>query len=572
MKKLLMVFLLLALFPVVSSAQIDREVTRSVKVHFRQGAVVLDENYMDNKATLSEFAKEVKAYYSDSTARFRQIRVVSSASPEGGKAINDRIAKQRAEAITKWISHEIGVNVEYRVETMGIDWALLVELVKNSDKVIPYRDEVLELLLNGEEELTFGDISEDARFDNLVKLRNGVPYRWIYHNIFPELRYAAAECEFWWEMVYEFNISEDPHRFAAAGGSGVVPYSKSVPTDVENPVVTSPVEWVTPIAVADGVSEIQFAVAPNPVAEPRATTLSVTYRDKTYSIPVEQEALKPTLAVEPTEKTFSSEGGKDKITFTKSVKDGVLPTVQCSESWVEALEVTEDGASYSVAENPNNEPRTATITVESYSEEHEVTVNQLGAEPKCKPFYMAIKTNMLYDVAAVPNIGAEFYLGQNFSIAANYAHAWWKKDSKNLYWRYYGADASLRWWFGKASRIKPLQGHHIGLNYQILTYDFQLGNKGIMAGMPNGNLADRANHIVALEYGYSLPIARRLNIDFSIGVGYHWGIFEEYTPVDDHNVWQATKRRQYFGPTKLEISLVWLIGCENYNKNKGGKR
>ena len=29
---------------------------------------------------------------------------------------------------------------------------------------------------------------------------------------------------------------------------------------------------------------------------------------------------------------------------------------------------------------------------------------------------------------------------------------------------------------------------------------------------------------------------------------------------------------QYFGPTKLEISLVWLIGCGNYNKDKGGKR
>ena len=49
MKKLLLVFLLSILFPIVSSAQIDREVMRSVKVHFRQGAIVLDENYMDNR-------------------------------------------------------------------------------------------------------------------------------------------------------------------------------------------------------------------------------------------------------------------------------------------------------------------------------------------------------------------------------------------------------------------------------------------------------------------------------------------------------------------------------------------
>jgi hypothetical protein len=89
-----------------------------------------------------------------------------------------------------------------------------------------------------------------------------------------------------------------------------------------------------------------------------------------------------------------------------------------------------------------------------------------------------------------------------------------------------------------------------------------------MAGMPNGNMVDRANHIVALEYGYSLPIAKRLNLDFSIAGGYHWGFFGEYNNIDGNPVWQATKRRRYLGPTKLEISLVWLIGCDNYNKDK----
>lgn len=563
MKRFLLLFLLIIL-PFVASAQNDREVQKSVKVYFRQGSVVIDENYMDNKSTLQRFADEVMTYYSDTTARFHQIHILSSVSPEGSVAINERIAKQRAEAITKWINHEIGVDVEYRVEAMGIDWALLLDLVKNSDKVIPYRDEVLELLLNGEEELTFGDIREDARFDNLVKLRNGVPYRWILHNIFPELRYAAAECEFWWEIIYAFNISEEPHRFAAAGGSAAVPYSKSVPTDVENPVVTSPVEWVTPIAVADGVSEIQFAVAPNPVAEPRATTLSVTYRDKTYSIPVEQEALKPTLAVEPTEKAFGPEGGNDKITFTKSVKDGVVPTVQCSESWVEAVAVTEDGASYSVAENPNREPRTATIVVEGYGQKHEVTISQEAATECKRPFYMSIKTNMLYDLLAVPNIGAEFYLGKNFSVAANWHYAWWKKDSATWYWRTYGGDLSLRYWIGKESRNKPLTGHHVGIYGQMITYDFEIAEKGV--------LADKWSWAVGVEYGYSLPIARRLNLDFTLGFGYHWGLYKEYLPVDGHYVWQATKRRRFIGPTKLEVSLVWLIGCGNYNKEKKGRK
>ena len=569
MKKLLMVFLLLALFPVVSSAQIDREVTRSVKVHFRQGAVILEENYMDNKATLSEFAKEVKAYYSDSTAQFRQIRVVSSVSPEGGKAINDRIAKQRAEAITQWISREIAVDLDYAVESTGIDWELLKELIIE-DEGVPYRDEVLELLERVPAIVVENGKEVEVRYNELKALRNGTPYRWIYVNIFPKLRYASARCEFWWETIPELLVDNTPIRKSADGGAAVIPFGKTVEDKVV-PTVQAADGWVNTLVPTD--KNVTFDVAPNPSSEPRTTAVTLSCYGKQYVVPVEQEGATPTMRITSAcEVNYPAAGAEDEITFEKRVDDGVVPVVKSSADWIDSIVPTDKGITYIVKENPTQEPRTATITVESYNEEHKVTVNQLGAEPKCKPFYMAIKTNMLYDIAAIPNIGAEFYLGKNFSIAANYAHAWWKKDTKNIYWRYYGADASLRWWFGKASRIKPLQGHHIGLNYQILTYDFELGDKGIMAGMPNGNLTDRANHIVALEYGYSLPIARRLNIDFSIGVGYHWGIFEEYIPVDGHNVWQATKRRQYFGPTKLEISLVWLIGCENYNKNKGGKR
>ena len=83
---------------------------------------------------------------------------------------------------------------------------------------------------------------------------------------------------------------------------------------------------------------------------------------------------------------------------------------------------------------------------------------------------------------------------------------------------------------------------------------------------------DKMNYIAGLEYGYSLPIRSRLNIDFSIGVGYWGGIYYEYLPMDNCYVWQATKQRHWFGPTKAEISLVWLIGRCNYNKEKGGRR
>lgn len=188
--------------------------------------------------------------------------------------------------------------------------------------------------------------------------------------------------------------------------------------------------------------------------------------------------------------------------------------------------------------------------------------------PERDPFYMGIKTNLLYDAVAVPNIGIEFYLGRNWSATANWAYAWWSHNADHWFWRIYGGELGLRKWFGKAAKEKPLTGHHIGVYGQMFTYDFENGGKGYMGGIPGGTLWDKANYAGGIEYGYALPIAKRLNLDFTIGAGYMGGQYIEYTPADDCYVWQATKQRHWIGPTKAEISLVWLLGHGNINKNK----
>lgn len=185
-------------------------------------------------------------------------------------------------------------------------------------------------------------------------------------------------------------------------------------------------------------------------------------------------------------------------------------------------------------------------------------------------FYMALKTNMLYDLLAVPNISAEFYVGKNWSIVGNWMYGWWKTDARHRYWRIYGGDVALRWWFGSQAHRKPLTGHHIGVYGGVVTYDFEWGGKGYMGGLPGKTLWDRCMKVCGLEYGYSLPIARRLNIDFTIGIGYMGGKYMTYEPDDKFYVWKSTNKLNWFGPTKAEISLVWLIGNGNYNSGKKG--
>ena len=223
-----MVLFLSTLSALAVGAQVSREdVEKSVKVYFRQSESTLDVNYMDNKAALQKFAEEVKLYYNDPTAHFGQIQIISGVSPEGTKQANDRIAKLRAEAIVSWINREIGAEVGFRVDTLGVDWEKLIELVQ-ADNNVPYRDEVLEVLTSVPAVTVKNGVEQPLRYTALRQMRRGVCYQYIYTKLFPELRFAAARIEFWREALPELNItSAIPLVFSAEGGKGLITFTKN---------------------------------------------------------------------------------------------------------------------------------------------------------------------------------------------------------------------------------------------------------------------------------------------------------------------------------------------------------
>ena len=141
--------------------------------------------------------------------------------------------------------------------------------------------------------------------------------------------------------------------------------------------------------------------------------------------------------------------------------------------------------------------------------------------------------------------------------------AWWSKDAKHRYWRIYGGDLEIRKYFGTLSKSKPLQGHHLGIYGDFLTYDFEFGAKGYQS---------KATYAAGIKYGYSHPIANRLSLDFALGIGYLHSNYKTYVPRDGCYVYQETKKQKWLGPTQAEISLVWLLGKGNTNNKKGGKK
>ena len=191
--------------------------------------------------------------------------------------------------------------------------------------------------------------------------------------------------------------------------------------------------------------------------------------------------------------------------------------------------------------------------------------SQVHPEPQSPSVasYFALKSNLLYDALLIPNLSLEASIGSGWTLGAGGMFAWWSKDAKHRYWRIYGGDLEIRKYFGTLAKSKPLQGHHLGIYGDFLTYDFEFGAKGYQS---------KATYAAGIKYGYSHPIANRLNLDFALGIGYLHSNYKTYVPRDGCYVYQETKKRKWLGPTQAEISLVWLIGKGNTNKKKGGKK
>lgn len=550
----------MVLFGLICASSIfaQEHIEKRYSIFFRVNKSDIDRSYMDNGHTIQTMTEDIRTTLEADGSVPDSLIVYASTSPEGPAALNERLAIQRAES-TRALLVDLFPQFKpqnIKVESRANDWSGLI-LVLRRDSTMTHKDAILQVLV-------------DPRISNKDAAVRAMPeaYAEIRDGMFNYMRTASITISVVGrkdEFVVEKELyltTESPISFPVEGGDGRISFTKSVADDVV-PAVSCSADWIEDIVPS--ATGIDFKVKANARAEERSTAVQISCYNKSYEVIVHQKAAALVLSIaSESPMTFPAEGGLKSIVFEKNSSDDTVPVVTGDARWLTVTSVDGVCATISAAENKQEKPRSTVVTVECYGQSHEVLIQQEPAVRVPKPFYMAAKTNMLYDIALVPNVGLEFYLGKDFSIAGNWMYAWWKSDPKAWYWRTYGGDLAVRYWFGQAAENKPLTGHHVGVYGQIVTYDFETGGRGY--------LGDRWSYAGGVEYGYSLPIAKRLNIDFNLGVGYLGGEYKEYLPIDGHYVWQVTKNRQWFGPTKLEISLTWLLGYGNENARKGGKR
>lgn len=188
-------------------------------------------------------------------------------------------------------------------------------------------------------------------------------------------------------------------------------------------------------------------------------------------------------------------------------------------------------------------------------------VARIAPVPEPEPFYrMALKTNLLADVALMPSLEVEYLINEQWSVAAHGAVAWWSNEPAHKYYQISTIYPEARWWFKTKA---PWHGHYLGLFAGGTWYDLERGARGYQG----------EGGFVGLSYGYMFPVSKCLSFEAGLGLGYLYTKYREYLPMpfgdDIHYVYQQTSVLNYIGPLKVKFAFVWRFLDSN---KKGGAR
>ena len=177
----------------------------------------------------------------------------------------------------------------------------------------------------------------------------------------------------------------------------------------------------------------------------------------------------------------------------------------------------------------------------------------------------ALKTNLLYDAVTALNFEVEVPIANKYSIMVEDVFPWWETGNKYCF-QMWEIGVEARYWFKPWERLgtEKLRGWFAGVYGMSSKYDFQYDTKLNYQG---------EYWSVGATAGYAMPIGRkkRINLEFSVSVGYLQTDYRHYQPTDSYDKLIRDKyntgKVSYFGPTKAKVSLVVPLNFPYKPKN-----
>ncbi|GAB6010397.1 hypothetical protein [Dysgonomonas reticulitermitis] len=163
---------------------------------FQQGRAALLPDFRRNAEALAAIDEVIRDVANNPDAALQSIYIISYASPEGSYTTNDRLAKERAQALVEYIRGRFNLNGGlFRVSSVAEDWEGLAEHVRAGD--MPQKDRILEIISS------VG--IHDGREAQLMLLDKGDSYRSMLKEVFPRLRRVECLVDY---IVREYDLRQ----------------------------------------------------------------------------------------------------------------------------------------------------------------------------------------------------------------------------------------------------------------------------------------------------------------------------------------------------------------------------
>lgn len=125
-----------------------RKMKDAYYVYFPISKSVLREDFRNNAVTLNRVLDIITQIEADTLSRVTKIRIVGMASPDGPQALNERLARNRAQVLRDYlVEHDIVLpDSVYEVIGGGEAWADLLDLIEESD--LEKKAELVDIIRN----------------------------------------------------------------------------------------------------------------------------------------------------------------------------------------------------------------------------------------------------------------------------------------------------------------------------------------------------------------------------------------------------------------------------------------
>lgn len=160
----------------------------------------------------------------------------------------------------------------------------------------------------------------------------------------------------------------------------------------------------------------------------------------------------------------------------------------------------------------------------------------------------AIKTNALYWATITPNLELEVGLAKKLTVDISGNYNPWKFGNDRQF-KHWLVQPELRYWFCERFNRSfiGLHGHYGEMNVSNLNF------LGLGHDRYDGNF-----YGAGISYGYQWIINNRWSMEATIGAGYARLKYDKYARGDGDEKLEH-KSHNYFGPTKIGLSFIYMI-------------